>query len=75
VRRANAGWADALGTYLVSCGAPRTRVARVVDLVDAGLTGFHLDAPLVGDRRDLDRAVEDLADAAQRLADGPGRTG
>lgn len=72
VRRANAGWASALGAYLVACGAPRGRVARVVDLVDAGLTGLHLDAPVVDDHHDLDRAVEDLADAAQRLADGPG---
>ena len=67
------GWADVLAAYLVACGSPPARVARVVDLVDAGLAGLHLDLPAVDDPRDLDRAVDDLADAAQRLADGPGR--
>jgi AcrR family transcriptional regulator len=75
VRRANAGWADALAAYLVACGAPGTRVARVVDLVDAGLTGLHLDLPVADDADDLERAVADLAEAAQRLAVGPGGAG
>lgn len=70
VQRANAGWADVLAQFLIACGAPPARVDRVVDLVDAGLTGLHLDLPVADDPRDLDRAVEDLATAAQRIANG-----
>lgn len=73
VRRANAGWFDALATYLVACGARDDRVGRIVDLVDAGLTGLHLDLPVVDDPGDLAQPVADLAEAAQQLADRPSR--
>lgn len=73
VRRANAGWAEALATYLVACGARADRVGRIVDLVDAGLTGLHLDLPVVDGPGDLAQPVADLAEAAQQLAEPPRR--
>jgi AcrR family transcriptional regulator len=67
-RASNARWVAALGRYLARCGAPRDRVARIVTLVDSALYGFHLD--LTTDRPDeLRRGVDDLARAAQALAD------
>ncbi|WGL53448.1 TetR family transcriptional regulator [Nocardioides sp. BP30] len=67
VRDANDRWADALERYLVRCGAPPDRVARVVTLVDSSLFGFHLD--LATDKPDeLIRGVDDLAVAAAALA-------
>jgi hypothetical protein len=67
-RASNEAWAAALRDYLVRCGAPRRRVARVVTLVDSALYGFHLD--LTTDRpAELARGVDDLAVAAQVLAE------
>jgi AcrR family transcriptional regulator len=67
VREANDRWAEALERYLVRCGAPLERVARVVNLVDSSLFGFHLD--LATDKPDdLYRGVDDLAVAAAALA-------
>lgn len=67
-RASNELWAAALQDYLVRCGAPRERVARIVTLVDSALYGFHLD--LTTDRPEvLTRGVEDLAVAAQGIAD------
>ena len=70
VNRMNERWSATLASYLTSCGAPATRVDRVVELVDAALTGFHLDLPLRDDAPGpLARGIADLADAAQRLSD------
>ena len=67
-RASNERWAAALGGYLVRSGAPPRRASRIVTLVDSALYGFHLD--LATDRPDeLARGVDDLAVAAQRLAD------
>jgi AcrR family transcriptional regulator len=67
VRESNDRWSDALEAYLVRCGAPRERVARIVTLVDSSLFGFHLD--LTTDKPDeLIRGVDDLAVAAEALA-------
>jgi AcrR family transcriptional regulator len=69
VREANERWVRALGDYLARCGAPRERVVRVVRLVDSSLYGFHLD--LSTDRPDeLAMGVDDLATAAQAIAEG-----
>ena len=68
-RASNEIWAAALREYFVRCGAPRRRVARVVTLVDSALFGFHLD--LATDRpAELARGVDDLAAAAQTIANG-----
>jgi AcrR family transcriptional regulator len=67
VREANERWVRALQGYLVRCGAPQERVARIVTLVDSSLFGFQLD--LATDRPDeLARGVDDLAEAAANLA-------
>ncbi|GAA2128541.1 TetR/AcrR family transcriptional regulator [Nocardioides bigeumensis] len=67
-RASNARWSAAIADYLVRSGAPKSRVERIVTLVDSALYGFHLD--LTTDRPDeLARGVDDLAQAAQRLAD------
>ena len=67
-RASNQRWAVALADYLVRSGAPRSRVDRIVTLVDSALYGFHLD--LATDRPDeLARGVDDLARAADALAD------
>lgn len=62
-------WAGALRGYLVRCGAPQRRVARLVTLVDSALYGFHLDL-ITDDPDELAAGVDDLARAAQVLADG-----
>lgn len=68
VRESNDLWSEALERYLVRCGADATKVARVVTLVDSSLFGFHLD--LTTDKPDeLMRGVDDLAVAAQAVAD------
>jgi AcrR family transcriptional regulator len=68
VREANERWVRALRDYLIRCGAPADRVARVVTLVDSSLFGFQLD--LATDRPDeLARGVDDLAAAAEALAE------
>jgi len=68
VRESNDRWSDALEGYLVRCGAPEAKVARIVTLVDSSLFGFHLD--LTTDKpAELSRGIDDLADAAQTLAD------
>jgi AcrR family transcriptional regulator len=67
-RTSNEVWAAALRDYLVRCGAPPRRVARIATLVDSALYGFHLD--LTTDRpAELTRGVDDLAVAAQAIAD------
>ncbi len=67
-RASNEAWSAALRDYFVRCGASRRRVARLVTLVDSALYGFHLD--LTTDRpTELARGVDDLAIAAQGLAD------
>jgi AcrR family transcriptional regulator len=66
VLEANERWVHALQGYLVRCGAPADRVARIVTLVDSSLFGFQLD--LATDRPDeLARGVDDLAAAAEAL--------
>jgi AcrR family transcriptional regulator len=67
-RASNEIWAGALRDYFVRCGAPQRRVGRIVTLVDSALYGFHLD--LTTDRpAELSRGVDDLAVAAQAIAD------
>ena len=67
VRESNDRWSDALERYLVRCGAPQEKVARIVTLVDSSLFGFHLD--LATDKpAELIRGVDDLAVAAAALA-------
>lgn len=67
-RASNAAWAAVLRDYLVRSGAPSRRVARIQTLLDSALYGFHLC--LTTDRPDeLQRGVDDLAAAAQALAD------
>lgn len=67
-RASNEQWSEALRRVLVGGGAPARRVARIATLVDSALYGFHLD--LATDRPDeLARGVDDLAVAAQALAD------
>lgn len=62
-------WVTALQDYLVRCGAPPRRVARIVTLVDSALYGFHLDL-IIDDADELARGVDDLARAAEALARG-----
>jgi len=67
VRAANALWSAALGNYLVRCGSEPHRARRAITFVDSALYGFFLD--LVTDRpEELERGVNDLADAAHALA-------
>ena len=68
-RASNEVWTAALREYFTRCGAPTRRVSRIVTLVDSALYGFHLD--LTTDRpAELSRGVDDLAVAAQAIADG-----
>lgn len=67
VREMNERWERALREYVVRCGAPLERAARIVTLVDSALFGFQLD--LATDfPAELARGVDDLAAAAQALA-------
>ena len=67
-RASNERWGVALRDYFVRSSAPPRRVARIVTLVDSALYGFHLD--LTTDRpEELARGVDDLARAAQTIAD------
>lgn len=69
VRASNEVWVAALRAHFLRSGAPAHRVGRVVTLIDSALYGFHLD--LTTDRPDeLARGIDDLARAAQALADG-----
>ncbi len=67
-RASNERWVAELRDYFTRSGAPQRRVARIVTLVDSALYGFHLD--LTTDRpENLARGVDDLARAAQSLAE------
>lgn len=67
-RAGNARWTTEIAAYLVRSGAPQRRVGRIATLVDSALYGFHLD--LTTDHpEELARGVEDLARAAQAMAD------
>jgi AcrR family transcriptional regulator len=66
-RESNQRWNAALRDYFERSGAPAERVGRIVGLVDSALLGFHLDSAAEG-RDALARGVEDLAHAAQQLA-------
>ena len=67
VRDSNARWEAAMRDWFLRCGASRTRVDRITQLVESGLLGFHVD--LATDTpEELLRGVRDLADAAQVLA-------
>src|SRR4051794_1866927 len=76
VREGNEVWVAAVSDHLVGCGMPRDRAERAVALLDAAMTGFALDLPLVGGDPDRDReqdlAVRDLADAVATIAGGQG---
>lgn len=69
-RESHQRWAAALSDYFTRSGAPPRRVARIVALVDPALVGFHLDL-ITTAREDLTRGVEQLALAAQALAQPP----
>lgn len=62
-------WVTALREYLVRCGTPARRVARIVTLVDSALYGFHLDL-IIDSAEELARGVDDLARAAEAIAQG-----
>lgn len=67
-RASNARWTAEIAAYLIRSGAPARRAERIATLVDSALYGFHLD--LTTDRpEELSRAVNDLARAAQAIAD------
>lgn len=68
IRDANERWRQALERYFVRCGAPVDRVARVVALIDSSLYGFQLDLA-TDDASELARGVDDLAAAAELLAE------
>jgi AcrR family transcriptional regulator len=68
-RATNLAWSGALRDYVVRCGATPARAARIVDLIDSALYGFHLD--LITDLPEsLRRGVEDLARAAEAITGG-----
>jgi AcrR family transcriptional regulator len=69
IARSDDEWATAIREYLVASGANPRRAERVAGLVDAALVGLHLYLPVAGDVRQLDGAVRDLADTAQRIND------
>ena len=69
VKAADETWSESLGAYFRACGAPPRRVPRIVRLVDAGVMGLHLELQVVQNLTELNRAVADLAAAAQHLAD------
>ncbi|WP_300678688.1 TetR family transcriptional regulator [Nocardioides sp.] len=66
-REVNQRWDDALSRYVVRCGAPAERAARVTTLVDSALLGFYLDLPTEVSE-ELTQGVHDLAEAAETLA-------
>lgn len=68
VRDSNDRWAEAMRDWFERCGAPHSRVSRVTQLVESALLGFHVDLA-TDSPEELARAVRDLADAAQALAD------
>jgi AcrR family transcriptional regulator len=70
IARSDDEWTTAVRDYLAGSGASPRRAARVADLVEAALTGFHLSLPLADDTKQLDAAVRDLAETAQRISDG-----
>lgn len=67
-RESDEQWVLAMRSYLIHCGAPLRRVARITTLVDSGLYGFHMDL-ITGKPEELARGVSDLAKAAQSLVD------
>jgi AcrR family transcriptional regulator len=76
VREGNAVWEAAVADHLVASGVPRARAARAVALLDAAMTGFALDLPLVTTGNAVpapaqDRAVRDLAEAVTAIAGTP----
>jgi AcrR family transcriptional regulator len=67
VRRSNEQWAAALRDWFERCGAPRSKVRRIAQLVESALLGFHVD--LATDTpAELERAVRDLADSVHVLS-------
>ena len=67
VRSSNDRWAAAMRDWFQRCGAPRAKVARITQLVESSLLGFHVDLA-TDSPAELARAVKDLADAAEGLA-------
>lgn len=74
IREANERWRLALERYLVRCGATAERVGRIVMLIDSSLYGFQLDLA-TDDPRELVLGVDDLATAAEMLAQETTQTG
>jgi AcrR family transcriptional regulator len=67
VRRSNERWEAAMKDWFERCGAPRSRVARITQLVESSLLGFHVDLA-TDSPAELTRGVRDLADAAEVIA-------
>lgn len=70
IARSDEEWTTAVREYLVASGANPRRAPRVAGLVDAALMGLHLSLPLADNVKQLDAAVRDLAETAQRISDG-----
>jgi AcrR family transcriptional regulator len=70
IGRSNDEWTTAVRDYLVACGAHPRRAARIAELVDAALVGFHLSLPVAEDAAQPAAAIRDLAATAQRINDG-----
>ncbi len=70
VQATNSEWMRALRDYLVASGADPRHADRLSRLVDATISGLHLDLS-VEPASGAVRTVRDLADAAQRISDGP----
>lgn len=68
-RATNLAWSYALRAYVTRCGATPTQGARIVQLIDSALYGFHLDL-ITDEPESLTRGVEDLARAAQAIGSG-----
>ena len=68
-RATNLAWSRALRDYVARCGASSTHAARVVQLIDSALYGFHLDL-ITDEAESLTRGVDDLARAADALGGG-----
>jgi AcrR family transcriptional regulator len=73
VREGNGIWEAAVADHLVAAGMPEDRAGRAVALLDAAMTGFALDLPLLTTGGAVpppaqDLAVRDLAEAVVAIA-------
>lgn len=68
VRDGNTVWLESIREFLVASGAPAPRSRRMVALLDSAFMGFQLDLTLDESDADINRTVQDLADAVESLA-------